>query len=330
MVFFLSVLAATLPIVVYILFLRWLDRYEREPITQILIVFGLGAVISTFFSYVANSIVSAVSYRILTYAGSEFFTAGIVAPFVEEINKGLIVVGFAWFSKEFDNLTDGLLYGAVVGLGFAFTENIMFLNRVYAMYGQFVWLDNIYTRSFFSAGLHASATAIFGASIAIGKYMKTMEKVVIGFIGLVMAMCIHSFWNTILTVADLSRDNILSLLPFFGLFFIYGFIFILFQASLYREHQLLETELTKEADLGTIDKAHVPFLKSYIERGKTGWLPAGVNKDEYIHLATDLAFRRWQVQEAQQSKKAFYEKELNDLRAKITKLLGNTGTPTTA
>ena len=47
------------------------------------------------------------------------------APFVEETLKGAVLVGLLWRRRqEFDGPTDGIIYAAMVGLGFAMIENV--------------------------------------------------------------------------------------------------------------------------------------------------------------------------------------------------------------
>lgn len=320
-IFLISTLAAFIPICIYILFVWWLDRYEREPFRYIVITFILGAVISAGLSYVGNTFMGILSSVFLTPSGSEYLSSSIIAPMIEETNKGLVIIVFAWLSREFDNVTDGLLYGAVVGLGFAFAENVLYFNRIYENSGQFAWLQNMYVRGFFLCGVHATATAIFGGAIGYARFTNWREKIVIALMGLGLAVMVHSFWNSILTAASFSGDQLLALLPFFFLPLLMLFIFLLFQESLSRESQLIEEELMDEADLGTLPKEHVPYLKSYLARAKSGWLAESVPKDEYLESTTHLAFLKSQYWHANKRKRKGLEKELSDLRSKIKMLL---------
>ena len=55
-------------------------------------------------------------------------TASVVAPLVEETLKAVpLLFIFFMFRREFDGLMDGLLYGALVGFGFAMTENFFYI-----------------------------------------------------------------------------------------------------------------------------------------------------------------------------------------------------------
>jgi hypothetical protein len=64
----------------------------------------------------------------------ETFGPAIAALLVEEVAKGFaLVIAFclSWWAArrfgflEFEELTDGIVYGAAVGLGFAFTEDLL-------------------------------------------------------------------------------------------------------------------------------------------------------------------------------------------------------------
>lgn len=322
-IFLISFLAALLPIGAYILFLRWLDRYEREPLRHVIVVFILGATFSAGFSYVANTTVAAIGQALFTEAGSQFFLSSVVAPVVEEINKGLIVLTFALLSKEFDNLTDGLLYGAVVGLGFAFSENIMYFMRVYEESGQFAWIRNIYIRSFFSVGVHSCATALFGAGVAYARYLRGFEKLMAVMIGLTLAVMVHSFWNSLLVASELSNDNALAVLPFLGLPAIFLILFVLFQISLSRESDMIGEELKLESQLGTLPEEHVEILKSTFRRKQSGWFAHEFDREEYVNLATELAFDSHNARKVSESKKIDFEKRMAHKRDRIKNILSN-------
>ena len=48
-----------------------------------------------------------------------------LAPLIEEPTKAIILFAIVR-SRHFDNTTDGFVYGAAAGLGFAMTENFMY------------------------------------------------------------------------------------------------------------------------------------------------------------------------------------------------------------
>jgi hypothetical protein len=62
--------------------------------------------------------------------------APISAPIVEEIAKALGVVLIFWLLRnEFDNVRDGFVYGALVGVGFNWSEAALYVAQGYAESG---------------------------------------------------------------------------------------------------------------------------------------------------------------------------------------------------
>nr|WP_257911002.1 PrsW family intramembrane metalloprotease [Janibacter limosus] len=57
----------------------------------------------------------------------DVLTAVISAPLVEETTKGaFLLVMWLLMRREFNGLTDGIVYAGIVAAGFAFTENIQY------------------------------------------------------------------------------------------------------------------------------------------------------------------------------------------------------------
>src|SRR2546430_12475854 len=64
-------------------------------------------------------------------AGS-MLAAPISAPIVEELAKALGVLAVFWLLRaEFDNMRDGFVYGALVGLGFTWFEAPLYVAQGY-------------------------------------------------------------------------------------------------------------------------------------------------------------------------------------------------------
>ena len=104
---------------------------------------------------------------------NSFIAAVIIAPFAEEIVKSAYL--FNTYRKNyFDNLTDGLVYGGAIGLGFGMTENLMYFSMYNDTFTQ--WITIVITRSIFSAVMHAIATATVGAFLAKAKFSDESKK----------------------------------------------------------------------------------------------------------------------------------------------------------
>src|SRR5687767_7685428 len=98
-----SAVAAALPILIYLIVIWWLDRYEREPFWLVFVTFVYGANGAVILAVI-------LSMSVMVAAGSNDFTFGaaVVAPLCEEPAKALIVF-LLLLTRHFDNTTDGLI-----------------------------------------------------------------------------------------------------------------------------------------------------------------------------------------------------------------------------
>jgi len=289
----LSAVAAALPVLFYVLTIWWLDRYEREPFWLVAATFLYGATFAVGFAL-------AGSMEMLSSLGdSSLFTqAAIVAPIVEEPAKaGILFLLLA--SRHFDNTTDGLVYGAAAGLGFAMTENFLYFKAAHAEGGVEAWGSVVVIRSLFSALMHCAATATFGAFLGAFRYRGTVKQwVVAPLFGFVVSVAIHMGFNGALVASQLRQDASLTALGL-GLVPIAGLtLFIVTQVVLSYEHAMIRKELLAEAKTGLLPEAHAKVLPYYFKRRRSGWM-AGyehVDQEAYVRTATLLAFRRHQAE----------------------------------
>lgn len=120
------VLLALFAVPVYLL-VNALDLFEREPRSLLIGAVLWGAVVATFLSATINGEWSSIVQKLF---GAEFareWGAALVAPGVEELMKFLgIVVIYLIARREFDDVLDGFVYGALVGLGFTVAEDMYY------------------------------------------------------------------------------------------------------------------------------------------------------------------------------------------------------------
>lgn len=165
------VLSAIIPPVIYLIWVRNSESFRREPYSTVLLAFLFSATIAIGAAFLIESGIVELVLR----EGSPFwslteYTSGtytfllvvIVAPLVEEPVKAL---GIVLMKKRLTELENGLIYGAAVGLGFAATENILYLSNA-LMVGLEVFIVTAVVRALTSTVLHASASGITGYGIA--------------------------------------------------------------------------------------------------------------------------------------------------------------------
>lgn len=168
---------ATFASIPALLVLWVLDRRERESIW----IFGgaviWGAIISTGLSAILNGLgfgfiaLGLSVVEIDPAATGEFLTAALVAPPVEEAAKGLGVLLIFWFLRaEFDNLRDGLIYGALVGLGFNIAEVALYVMQGFLETGV-APIGQQFAARFVFLGLntHLLWSALCGAGIGLAR-----------------------------------------------------------------------------------------------------------------------------------------------------------------
>ena len=317
----LSVICATVPIFAYLFFVWWLDRYDREPVWLLFLTFAWGALGGVFLAIVGSLALSLSMSAVFGISGSDAMDTVFVAPVVEEITKGLfLLVIFA--RRDFDNTTDGVVYGAAAGLGFAATENFLYFVSAWMEGGAGSWAPTVFMRTLFSGTMHAFSTGMLGASLGYMKFSRsTAIKFFMPILGLGLAMGIHALWNGSLVVAG-AADSLAPMalgivgVPLFGLS-----LFALTQVSLWFESRTIELELREECALGIIPEAHLAILPSYLRRAGNGWLPPTVVKRRYVPLATTLAFRKFQRRRCTPGEIAGFDAEITHLRNQIRTVL---------
>ena len=187
---------AFLPPIIYAIWIRNTEKFNREKWRSIFLCFLWGATIAIIASFILEIILSIrLSTSINDYNNLALITAILIAPFAEELTKPL-ALRLKTVKKELDELEDGLIYGAVAGLGFSATENLLygwsFLSETFMIFILLMML-----RSVGGCLLHASATALTGYGYGKSIMKKTSVLRVLPFF--ILAIIVHAFYNFLLT-----------------------------------------------------------------------------------------------------------------------------------
>ena len=122
------IFAAILPAFLLVLYIWLRDKYQREPITEVLKAVGLG-ILSAFMAVLVEGFLQGfgiVSENPTTLLGAAW-NAFVGAAIPEECVKLLVLALFLRHNRYFDERFDGIVYACAVGMGFAGTENIVYL-----------------------------------------------------------------------------------------------------------------------------------------------------------------------------------------------------------
>lgn len=304
---------AFLTAVPYALTLLWLDRNEKEPLYLVATAVLWGAVVATFVSGLFNSGFRAVVEDTLFHPQlASMLSAQFSAPFIEELTKGLAVLFiFVLFRDEFDGILDGILYGALVGLGFATIENIGYYTRTGAAQGLEGMLELTWIRGVLNglAG-HATYTAITGCGFAMARmgrsgFARWLYVPMFWF----TAMLMHFLWNKFCGVFALTDDTLVTLTVTYPLTVLVlhapftGLLAITVAFVWKQENQVILTYLMGEKDdvvTGEYRQALVPArrripagLRRLFTRGPRFWWHHRKLQYELI----ELAFAKWHLDE---------------------------------
>jgi len=108
---------------------------------------------------------------------------------------------------EFDNMRDGLVYGALVGLGFTWYEAALYVVNVYAKIGVAAYGLQLGARyALLGLGGHALFTGLFGASLGFAlQTRRRWLRILAPIAGLALAIAAHMLNNALPLFATLTR-----------------------------------------------------------------------------------------------------------------------------
>jgi protease PrsW len=307
-----AVFAAVLPVPLFASLILWLDRHEKEPPALLLAAFFWGAVVATLISLVLNSGAGLILRAILGPHWAVAIGASLVAPVVEETAKGVaLLLLFLLARNEFNNVVDGIVYGGLIGLGFAMTENVLYFGRAHAEAG-LVGVGILFFLRVILGGLnHSVYTAATGAGLGYSREAQGgVMKLAAPIAGYVCAIFLHALWNgsaTLLGFTGLSNAS-----PFVRLFVILpgmavllalpGIITLVLLAmgGWKREVQVIKDYLKDEVASGAVSSGELEILGNARDRfrrlaaalskaGPRGWLMLR----RLYELQVDLAFKKW-------------------------------------
>ena len=293
MAFLVSLFCGFVPMFLYAAFVYWVDRYEKEPMALLGAAFFWGVVIAAGGAFIVNTMFGVGIYIFTnSEAAADFGNTSIVAPFVEEILKGMAVgIVFLMFRKEFDSILDGIIYGGIVGLGFAATENTLYIFRNgYLENGWGGLVVLVFIRVFVVGWMHAFFTAFTGIGFAVARLNRSvLIKIGAPFVGLGVAIFLHAFHNTFGSlIGGLSGLAIGSLLDWFGWALMFGFVIWLITY----ERGIVKRQLLEEVTSGLISQAQ--YQKAMSPWTLTTTSLSGRSTSRFYHLCGELAHKKEQ------------------------------------
>ncbi|GAA5100918.1 PrsW family intramembrane metalloprotease [Microbacterium yannicii] len=192
----LGMLLALVPLVGVLFAVRIVDRWEPEPKGLLILAIAWGAIAAVGIALGIDLLLSVVFGP--ATGTREVLQTVVQAPVVEEFAKGLgVFLIFATARRAFDGPVDGIVYGALVGAGFAFTENIQYFAVSFIEGGAAETSTTFFLRGILSPFAHVMFTSVtgFALGLAARRGLSTGQAVGPWLLGLAGAIALHAFWN---------------------------------------------------------------------------------------------------------------------------------------
>ncbi|HEU5126867.1 MAG TPA: PrsW family intramembrane metalloprotease [Glycomyces sp.] len=188
---------------VFLWILARLDLFESEPVTVRAAAMCWGGLAAVAFSMIANDAALVVLAEINDPGWARRWGPAIAGPLNEEWFKVLGVIMLVLIVREhFDRSIDGLIYGALVGLGFQVVENLTYAINFAVINPNSDWAGSMtvtFTRVLvagpWSHPLY-SGTAGLGIAYLVTQVRKPMRVRLLVAAGLfALSMAMHALWN---------------------------------------------------------------------------------------------------------------------------------------
>jgi RsiW-degrading membrane proteinase PrsW (M82 family) len=177
------------------------DRHdgERAPLLALIAALLAGAVIAGWLAHTANT-------RVLEWAGqrtssdeARLLAGGFGAPAIEEVAKAATLIALALIGRGLlHGPLDGIVYGGLVGMGFGFTENVIYLTFAMLQGGPSGLVRGVYLRAVLGGCNHAAFTATTGAALGYAAAARTAAlRRLVPLVGLGLAIVQHVAWNAV-------------------------------------------------------------------------------------------------------------------------------------
>ena len=321
--FLIALPLALLPVPLLVGCVLLVDRLEPEPRINLVLAFAWGAGVAALLAAVINTAgLVFITQPALGNSTGEYVSATFGAPVVEESLKGLILIILLWRRRqELDGPTDGIIYAAMVGLGFAMMENIGYyigaLVRPQVGGAELLGVTFV-LRGVLSPLAHPIFTSMTGLGVAYAATHKNGRWAVP--LGLAAAMLLHGLWN------GLSARGIDGLALAYAILacVLAGLVAVII-ADRRRIVRLIWRFLPAYEATGLVTEADLRMLSTLRERyaarrwaRMTGGRAAGRAMEDYQLAATELALVHLRMQRGIISAGHFDERRRDLLRLMAT------------
>jgi len=211
-------------------------------------------------------------------------------------------VVFLLFYRQFDGVLDGIVYGSVVGFGFAAVENVLYFLSSLNRDGAGAMFVVIFLRAFLFGLNHAFFTSLTGIGFALARAARSWSvKLGAPVAGFALAVMAHALHNAGATFASVTLLGLLVSVvsDWIGIFVVLVIILL----ATVQERGWIARYLADEVTSGLITPGQYHTACSYLERvgERTNALLRGdvrrfVRLGRFYQMMTLLAFRKYQLE----------------------------------
>jgi protease PrsW len=189
-----------LPVLLFVAALRVLDSFKLVRARALVLSLVVGAGVAVACMFINDGLMTAGDVDARRYSL-------FVAPAVEEIMKGLFIIGLI-AARRTGFLVDTAIHGFAIGAGFAVVENLLYILELQDS-NLLLWL----VRGFGTGMMHGAATSLVGI---VGKTVAervSPHRPWVYLPGLLIAIIIHGMFNQFFIPAVMTTAVILLALP---------------------------------------------------------------------------------------------------------------------
>ncbi len=324
-----AIIIPVIPAVGINFLVNFMDRFEREPWFLRLAAFLWGAIIAIPIAFFAERKIDTALLNLLGPSASDVLRSvfqGLNAGVTEETIKGAgLLLLFFILRDEFDNVTDGIVYGALIGAGFAMVENFRYFASDFQQFPVFL----IVYRIVLGWLGHSTFTVCFGAALGYIRHTRVRwRQIVIPLLGFLLAVGLHSFFDFVDFQASAALnsspgDNNVTFLSLIALigdyippFLAQIFLLYILIKSLAHEAAVIREFLAVEVSNGVVKVDEYALLQNSFQRTKAErrvWQAQGwrqwLRVKALYQTEIGLAFRKWHVSMGDKPKLGYLQPE---------------------
>jgi RsiW-degrading membrane proteinase PrsW (M82 family) len=185
----------------------WLNRTNPEPRWMLVVALLWGGLAATLISLHLNEWLSGEVGEAQSVGPR---SAVYVAPWTEELTKSAIVFALViWRGHRFNGVMAGVILGGLAGLGFAFTENVLYYGQYLEFQGdQFFTWEGGFEQLFLWRGVKApfvhpmfTMCTGFGIGLAV-RHRNIGVRILAPAVGFCVAALLHMGYNGVASLSS--------------------------------------------------------------------------------------------------------------------------------